>query len=153
MIKISRSAKISNDRQERFSLSRIWDLNKPKILYIMLNPSYADDEFDDPTIRRLIFFSKKFKYGGFYVANLFTQITPYPKFLNIESSIQKNNLKVINDLVLKSKTIVYAWGNLVSEPKELMKLIERPLCFGINKNGTPKHPLYLRSDTKLQNFR
>ncbi len=89
MIKISRSANISNDRQERFSLSRIWDLNKPKILYIMLNPSYADHEFDDPTIRRLIFFSKKFKYGGFYVANLFTQITPYPKFLNIESSIQK----------------------------------------------------------------
>ena len=88
MIKISRSAKISNDRQERFSLSRIWDLNKPKILFIMLNPSYADDEFDDPTIRRLIFFSKKFKYGGFYVANLFTQITPYPKFLKIESSIQ-----------------------------------------------------------------
>ena len=153
MIKISRSANISNDRQERFSLSRIWDLNKPKILYIMLNPSYADDEFDDPTIRRLIFFSKKFKYGGFYVANLFTQITPYPKFLNIESSIQKNNLKVIKDLVLKSKTIVYAWGNLVSEPRELMKLIESPLCFGINKNGTPKHPLYLRSDTKLQDFR
>ena len=101
----------------------------------------------------MIFFSKKFKYGGFYVANLFTQITPYPKFLNIESSIQKNNLKVIKDLVLKSKTIVYAWGNLVSEPRELMKLIESPLCFGINKNGTPKHPLYLRSDTKLQDFR
>ncbi len=61
MIKISRSANISNDRQERFSLSRIWDLNKPKILFIMLNPSYADDEFDDPTIRRLIFFFKQLK--------------------------------------------------------------------------------------------
>ena len=153
MIKISRSAKISNDRQERFSLSRIWDLNKPKILFIMLNPSYADDEFDDPTIRRLIFFSKKFKYGGFYVANLFTQITPYPKFLNIESSIQKNNLKVIKDLVLKSKTIVYAWGNLVNEPREFLSIVNNPLCFKKNLNGTPRHPLYLPTSSELESFR
>ena len=153
MVKISRSADISNDKKDRFSLSRIWDSKKPKALYIMLNPSYADDESDDPTIRRLIFFSKKFKFGGFYVTNLFTQITPYPKELNMDNNSKKKNLKIISELIKKSDLIVYAWGNLVSEPIELMKLIESPLCFGINKNGTPKHPLYLRSDTKLQDFR
>ena len=153
MTKISRSADISNDKKERFSLSRIWDSKKPKVLYIMLNPSYADDELDDPTIKRLIFFSKKFKFGGFYVTNLFTQITPYPKELNMDNHLKKKNLKIISELIKKSNLIVYAWGNLVSEPKELMKLIESPLCFGMNKNGTPKHPLYLRSDTKLQDFR
>ena len=153
MTKISRSADISNDKKERFSLSRIWDSKKPKVLYIMLNPSYADHKLDDPTIRRLIFFSKKFRFGGFYVTNLFTQITPYPKELNMDNHLKKKNLKIISELIKKSNSIVYAWGNLVSEPKELMKLIESPLCFGINKNGTPKHPLYLRSDTKLQDFR
>lgn len=153
MVKISRSADISNDKKDRFSLSRIWDSKKPKALYIMLNPSYADDESDDPTIRRLIFFSKKFKFGGFYVTNLFTQITPYPKELNMDNNSKKKNLKIISELIKKSDLIVYAWGNLVSEPIELRKLIESPLCFGINKNGTPKHPLYLRSDTKLQDFR
>ena len=153
MVKISRSADISSDRKERFSLSRIWDSKKPKVLYIMLNPSYADDELDDPTIRRLIFFSKKFRFGGFYVTNLFTQITPYPKELNMDNNSKKKNLKIISELIKKSDLIVYAWGNLVSEPMQLRKLIESPLCFGINKNGTPKHPLYLRSDTKLQNFR
>lgn len=153
MVKISRSADISNDKKDRFSLSRIWDSKKPKALYIMLNPSYADDESDDPTIRRLIFFSKKFKFGGFYVTNLFTQITPYPKELNLDNNSKKKNLKIISELIKKSDLIVYAWGNLVSEPIELRKLIESPLCFGINKNGTPKHPLYLRSDTKLQDFR
>ena len=153
MVKISRSADISSDRKERFSLSRIWDSKKPKVLYIMLNPSYADDEFDDPTIRRLIFFSKKFKYGGFYVTNLFTQITPYPKLLNIDSTISNNNLKIIKDLVLKSKTIVYAWGNYIEEPDELKKFISNPMCFGKNINGTPKHPLYLPSDSKLLKFR
>jgi hypothetical protein len=153
MVKISRSADISNDKKDRFSLSRIWDSKKPKALYIMLNPSYADDESDDPTIRRLIFFSKKFKFGGFYVTNIFTQITPYPKELNMDNNSKKKNLKIISELIKKSDLIVYAWGNLVSEPMQLRKLIESPLCFGINKNGTPKHPLYLRSDTKLQDFR
>ena len=153
MVKISRFADISNDKKDRFSLSRIWDSKKPKALYIMLNPSYADDELDDPTIRRLIFFSKKFKFGGFYVTNLFTQITPYPKELNMDNNSKKKNLIIISELIKKSDLIVYAWGNLVSEPLQLRKLIESPLCFGINKNGTPKHPLYLRSDTKLQNFR
>ncbi len=153
MVKISRSADISDDREERFSLSRIWDFNKPKILYIMLNPSYADDKLDDPTIRRLIFFSKKFKFGGFYVTNLFTQITPYPKLLNIKSAINKNNLKVIKNFVLKSNTIVYAWGNLINEPKEFLSIIDNPLCFKKNLNGTPRHPLYLPSSSKLESFR
>ena len=153
MVKISRSGDISNDKKDRFSLSRIWDSKKPKALYIMLNPSYADNESDDPTIRRLIFFSKKFKFGGFYVTNLFSQITPYPKELNMDNKSKKKNLKIISELIKKSDLIVYAWGNLVSEPIELRKLIESPLCFGINKNGTPRHPLYLRSDTKLQDFR
>ena len=153
MYKILKKANISIDRKERFSLSRIWDIKQPKLLYIMLNPSIADDKKDDPTIKRLIFFTKKYRYGGFYVANLFTQITPYPKELNMDNHSKKKNLKIISELIKKSDSIVYAWGNLVGEPTELMKLIESPLCFGTNKNGTPKHPLYLRSDTKLQDFR
>ena len=153
MAKIYRAAEISYDREERFSLSRIWDKKKPKLLYIMLNPSIADDKRDDPTIKRLIFFTKKFRYGGFYVANLFTQITPYPKELNMDNLSKKNNFKIINDLIKKSDSIVYAWGNLVSEPRELMEIIDSPLCFGKNLNGTPKHPLYLPSNSKLLKFR
>ena len=153
MAKIYRAAEISYHREERFSLSRIWDKKKPKLLYIMLNPSIADDKKDDPTIKRLIFFTKKYRYGGFYVANLFTQITPHPKELNMDNLSKKKNLKIISELIKKSDSIVYAWGNLVSEPRELMKLIESPLCFGKNINGTPKHPLYLPSNSKLLKFR
>ena len=153
MVKISRSADISNDKKERFSLSRIWDSKKPKVLYIMLNPSYADDELDDPTIKRLIFFSKKFKFGGFYVTNLFTQITPYPKELNMDNHLKKKNLKIISELIKKSNSIVYAWGNLVNEPRELLSIVKNPLCFKKNLNGTPRHPLYLPSSSELESFR
>ena len=57
-----REAKFSNDKKERYSLKREWDKSKNKILYIMLNPSLADEKKDDPTIRRLMSFTKKFSF-------------------------------------------------------------------------------------------
>ena len=119
MARISRAANISHDREERFSLSRTWDLKKPKVLYIMLNPSYADDKFDDPTIRRLIFFSKKFKYGGFYVANLFTQITPYPKLLNMENDIKFIfTANKINSIDIKITITFFLFRKIPITPKK-----------------------------------
>ena len=49
-----KKAKINNNKKQRYSLTRVWDLSKPKLLYIMLNPSIADEENNDPTTRRLI---------------------------------------------------------------------------------------------------
>ena len=49
--------------------------------------------------------------------------------------------------------VVYAWGNSIVEPSELRNLITSPLCFGKNINGSPKHPLYLSSKSKLIKFR
>ena len=67
---ILRNARFSNDKKHRYKLSRHWDLNKPQILYIMLNPSIGNESIDDPTIRRLLSFTKKLDYGGFFVGNL-----------------------------------------------------------------------------------
>ena len=78
---IKRHALLSKDKKYRYSLKRIWDNDKPKVLFIMLNPSLADNYQDDPTIRRLIKFAKLYGYGGFYVGNLFSYITPYPSEL------------------------------------------------------------------------
>ena len=55
---IIRKAKLSYNKKHRYSLKRIWDKDKPKALFIMLNPSLADNYQDDPTIRRLIKFAK-----------------------------------------------------------------------------------------------
>ena len=71
----------------------------------MLNPSLADEKSDDPTIRRLISFTKKFNYGGFLVGNIyFLQLTPYPKELDMDNNLgisDKNLeklLKLINEV-------------------------------------------------------
>jgi len=54
-----REAKFSEDGRNRYWLSRIWDVNKPCIAFIGLNPSTANAEKDDPTIRRVISFATK----------------------------------------------------------------------------------------------
>ena len=148
-----REASFSIDKKERYSLAREWDKSKNKILYIMFNPSKADDNRDDPTIRRLIDFTKKFNYGGFFVGNIFTKITPNPKDIDKSSGITYKNSEELLKLINKVDEIVYAWGNSIEEPKILKKLIFKPKCFGKNFNGTPKHPLYLSSSSKLESFR
>ena len=148
-----REAEFSIDKKERYSLNREWDKSKSKILYIMFNPSLADDKNDDPTIRRLINFTKKFNYGGFLVGNIFTTITPNPKELDKSKGMSDKNFEELIKLINKVDQIVYAWGSSIEEPQLLKKLVLNPKCFGKNLNGTPKHPLYLPSQTKLINFR
>lgn len=148
-----REAEFSIDKKERYSLKREWDKSKNKILYIMLNPSLADDKNDDPTIRRLINFTKKFNYGGFLVGNIFTTITPNPKELDKSKGMSDKNFEELIKLINKVDQIVYAWGSSIEEPQLLKKLVLNPKCFGKNLNGTPKHPLYVPSQTKLINFR
>ena len=148
-----REAEFSIDKKERYSLKREWDKSKNKILYIMLNPSFADEKKDDPTIRRLISFTKKFNSGGFLVGNIFTTITPNPKEIDRSKGISDKNFKELFKLINKVDQIVYAWGNTVEEPQLLKELVLSPKCFGKNLNGTPKHPLYLPKNSKLITYR
>ena len=148
-----REAKISIDKKERYLLKREWDKSKNKILYIMLNPSLADDNNDDPTIRRLINFSKKFNYGGFLVGNIYSTISPNPKEVDKSDGISDKNLVELLKLINQVEEIVYAWGNNAYEPEFLKDLVSNPKCFGKNLNGSPKHPLYLPKNIQLISYR
>ena len=125
------------------------------ITYIMLNPSTADNHSDDKTIRRLVFFTKKFGFGGFYVGNLYPIITPFISELYEYLSHDKmKNRKNIKFMIEKSEQIVYAWGNTIKHtPEWINKIVKNPMCFGQNKNGSPKHPLYLKNSSILIGFK
>lgn len=151
---IKRHALLSKDKKYRYSLKRIWDNDKPIVLFIMLNPSLADNYQDDPTIRRLIKFAKLYGYGGFYVGNLFSYITPYPsELLDKDLMFSKKNIHEIKKMIGLTKDVVYGWGNSFEEPEWLKQIISNPKCFGKNKNKTPKHPLYLSYNNKLVDYR
>jgi len=157
---IKKGAILSDDRKHRFILTRTWDADRPQVLFIGVNPSTADENNDDPTIRRCIGFAKRWDFGGLMMANLFSIRATDPKEMKASD---EPNLE-INDLWLKNAAtkcsfVVAAWGNhgkhlnRDKEVRELMRVYEVPLfCFGITKSKQPLHPLYQKNDAKLYGY-
>jgi hypothetical protein len=44
------------------------------VAFIRLNPSYADESINDPTIRRSINFAKEWGFEGIYMLNAYTLV-------------------------------------------------------------------------------
>ncbi len=152
-----KKAEISECKNYRYSLTRIWDETKPKVLFIMLNPSTADHEIDDPTIKRCIRFANSWNFGGLYVGNLLPYRATNPKeLLSAENPMGFLNNIYLANLGAKSDLVVCAWGN--APILEILKKkfdffsafqkIDKELhCIQVSTNGTPKHPLYLKGDS------
>jgi len=138
------------DREYRYSLWRIWDDNLPMIMFIGLNPSTANEITDDPTIRRVKKFASDWGYGGVYMLNLFAYVTPYPEELS-----KCNDPVADNDLHLKlfgeiCDEIIFAWGSFdeaKERAKKVIQMFPKAKALIINKDGTPRHPLYVKGDT------
>ena len=65
----------------RYLLWRTWDVSRPRLLWVLLNPSTADGRTDDPTLRRSISFSRDWQYGGLEIVNLFALRSRHPRDL------------------------------------------------------------------------
>ena len=140
----------------RYWLSRIWKDPSPGskpnyVLWIMLNPSTADDIKDDPTLRRIIGFSKRWRYDGLYVCNLYAWIETDSRKLLVDKSIDyigKHNDQNIRLYHIEcNKTIIACGGRAESRRlKEVLDMVKPCYCLGLNKDGSPIHPLYLKND-------
>lgn len=155
-----KNAIFSEDRKYRYALWRVWDSEKPKVMFIGLNPSTANENENDPTIRRVVRFAKDWGYGGVYMMNLFPIVSTDPSILTeFESSDCSEDLENMTHLLevkRKCQHIVFAWGNFkeaIQRAKSVSGYFKDATCLGINKNGTPKHPLYIKADTRLTPFK
>lgn len=152
------SAVISDCGKYRYSLTRIWDESKPKVMFIMLNPSTADGIKDDPTIRRCIGFAKSWGFGGLYVCNLFAFRSTNPKeLLNTDNPFGDKNIWHTRQLLDKVEKVICAWGNEKIVDKicgkgnsfeNIYYAYDKLHFIELSKFGTPKHPLYLKSELK-----
>ena len=153
---INKTASFSSCRKYRYSLSRIWDKQKKFVLFIGLNPSTADEEVDDPTIRRCSGYAQKWGYGGLIMVNLFAYRTTLPSNLKkVKYPVGRDNDKYIVKLSKKADITVAAWGNngiLYRRDKQVLSLVPNLMCLKVNKSGQPAHPLYLKKDLKLTKF-
>jgi hypothetical protein len=135
---------LSNDRKYRYKLWRTWDEKKLKVLFIMLNPSIANESENDPTIRRCITFAKDWGYGGIMVGNLYAFITSDPKILYKQENKEGSENKLfLEKMYLESDITICAWGNNEQLP-EYIKNMGTLYYLELSKNEIPKHPLYLK---------
>ena len=151
-------AVIDSERRHRFLLWRFWD-ERPRMLFIGLNPSTANELNDDPTIRRLSSFAQDWGYGGLYACNLYSQITPYPKELLPQTRNHGANTPAIQMTLKLTVLTVCGWGDGIKTVPEgdlraqaVIELLNDPMCFGLTASGNPKHPLYLPGDADLFDF-
>jgi hypothetical protein len=151
----------SPDRQYRYALLRpnlmrqfAQDSVSGTCLFIMLNPSTADETQNDPTVTRCIGFAKMWGFATLEVCNIFAYRTPYPDLLwKQDDPVGPDNDHWIADCAKNAAMIVAAWGGGGVERERaprVLKLLKdyRIHCLGTTFGGQPKHPLYLPKDTE-----
>lgn len=147
---MQKDALLSEDRMYRYGLSRVWDKSKPYALFIGLNPSTADENKDDPTIKKCVDYVLKWGYGGLKMTNLFAYRATLPSDLRkAKEPIGVDNDKYIKELSKSAAITIVAWsndGSYLDRDKEVLRLIKNPMCLNINKSGQPSHPLYQKKE-------
>jgi hypothetical protein len=158
---MKRDAIFSNSRKYRYSLLREWDSSLPRVLYVMLNPSIADDEADDQTIKRCIYFAKKFGFGSLEVVNLYALISTDPSAIRTESEPEgKENDSHILEAAKRSSKIIVAWGEKGFYNQRHNKVTRMLYDNGYNlyclkltkERHYPRHPSRLPNSCELELF-
>lgn len=151
-----KNAILDSTRKYRYVLERAWgDNEKNYVNFILLNPSTADENQDDQTVRRCINLAKSWEYDGFYVTNLFAFRTRHPKILKeSDEPVGEENDRYLEEIAKKSKKIVVAWGTHGDFQKrnttvlKLISAIKKVHCLEKTKFGHPKHPLTVKKTIK-----
>lgn len=158
------AATFSEDRVYRYTLIREWDEKLPTVAFIGLNPSTADENLDDPTIRRCTGFASRWGYGRLLMLNLFAYRATKPSDLwavhkagkNLAIGELNHPIHIHGYLDQYCATLVIAaWGKCPTDQGAAFAHVSQKLrldCLGRNIDQSPKHPLYLRGDLKPQPF-
>lgn len=161
------SAILSPDLKYRYLLGRQWNATTaprllPKVvLWVMLNPSTADAEQDDPTIRRCISFSQMWGFDALAVVNLYALRSTNPSALKRHPDpVGPENNKIIRSALERADMVLCAWGapqmKYLERERRVLQMIREgghaPRALGLTANGSPTHPLYIRADTQPITF-
>lgn len=153
---VQRFADLSPDGVYRYWLGRRW-ADGETLRFIMLNPSTADADLDDPTIRKCVGFARRLGYSAIGVMNLFAYRATDPKEL---VRAMKAGVDVVGPetdarlgTMLRSNLalgngVVAAWGaqsGIDERVREVLRMEgSRALCtLGLTAKGVPRHPLML----------
>lgn len=158
--KIRRTADISPCGKFRYSLTRTWEIGLPVVTFVMLNPSVANAEIDDPTIRRCMGFARSWGFGGIVVKNLYPYRATKPMDLFLAMKVMDVTGGSRGDQELRNLEglVIAAWGAHATEEaiKRFARLSAPSPVYCLcqlrvkskRRQGLiiPAHPLFLPSD-------
>jgi hypothetical protein len=162
---VTGDAEFSECGRYRHWLSRYWGAHQYSYaLWIGMNPSTAEANVDDPTIRREINFTRSWGLAGYMKCNVMNYRSTSPKRL-LEAGVEPSspqNIPTILRLAEHADRIIVCYGVLPlclqAYAEDVVALLDgaghEPWCLGLSRDGRfPKHPLYLKGDSQLVPFR
>ncbi len=154
-VQIVRTARFSGCGTHRLLLERTWSVG-PTLGFVMLNPSTADGEQDDPTVRRCLAFARAWGYGGVLVANLFTLRASDPRALMRAAPGARTTdgaHEAWREVAQRCDLVIEAWGSHRAAPLQA-SAARRAIAgttrgvLGRTRDGSPRHPLYVPGATR-----
>jgi hypothetical protein len=96
-------------------------------------------------------------FGGLLAGNLYALVSSNPAFLlKHQKPVGEENDEYLKQMVVISNLVLCAWGSFPAVEKRanaVLSMLMYPVCLGINKDGQPKHPLYIPYQQKLEKYR
>ena len=145
-------------------------MDAPILPWVLLNGSSADANRNDPTVTRLIGFSRRWGFGGLWLVNAYAAVATRPEQLfAIQDNVGDRNRyfvqKTIRVALAQSSTnargsgltVIVGWGNHGAKNGQdhvVMGWIQqagpsvRIQCLGVTRLGCPRHPLYLPATSR-----
>ena len=153
---ITSTAKFSSCDRYRYSLMRMWNENLPGVMFLMMNPSTADLQKNDPTVAKCMRLAVRWGYGRLYVGNVCAyRATDKRNLLFVDDPVGAENHASLLAMAGHVGRIVVAHGKL---PTGLQQHAVRA-CVALQEaghslhvlklsetDGTPWHPLYIKED-------
>ncbi|SIS66929.1 DUF1643 domain-containing protein [Phaeovulum vinaykumarii] len=142
----------------RYLLTRTWDADRPRALFVLLNPSTATEIQNDPTVERCERRARHLGFGAFRVTNIFAFRATDPRVMRAQADPvgPGNDAAILDSLDWAAgpgDRILCAWGSHGAHldrgaaVEAMLRASGRPLWhLGLTKAGAPKHPLYIGYD-------
>ncbi len=135
----------------RYSLTRVWEISRKRLLYIMLNPSKATELVNDPTIERCQRRALNLGYGAMRICNIFAWRATAPKDLKVvEDPVGADNENTLLEGLEWADDTLCAWGvhgSHLGRGNSAARLLctddTEVRVLGLTRDGHPRHPLYV----------
>lgn len=136
----------------RSNLQGMFEPGLHAVAFLLLNPSTATETEDDPTIRRCIGFARAWGFGELVILNVYALRSTDPAGLwTVDDPVGPENDAAIAEVAGQVERVVCGWGKH-PRPKRIERVAELlagrdTYALAVNKDGSPKHPLYIARDT------